>query len=201
LSSFTCCLSHHHTTLCRLSPSPTKPPTALSSITVRPILRPSGYRFSPELATAPAATLFARRPARLTICLVLSGQASPCPPEEMELATIDQLLPAGSLAIGTLALPLGHLVQALLDVLELAAEGFDVGVGAARRRAWFGRRLGPFASRAEGQEHAHRLLEHLGVAAHLVADRVKGTGSERAGHLAAQLLLLAHQRIDGEVEV
>ncbi len=60
---------------------------------------------------------------------------------------------------------------------------------------------GPLAD-AEGQEHAHCLLEHLGVAAHLIADDVeRGIGAEGAGHLLAQLVLVAHQRVDRKIEI
>ena len=54
---------------------------------------------------------------------------------------------------------------------------------------------------AEGQEHAHRLLEHLRVAAHLIAEDVeRRIRAERVGHLTAQLFLIADQGIDGEIE-
>ena len=53
--------------------------------------------------------------------------------------------------------------------MSASAAGFGLaGFGAASR-----------TGRAEGQEHAHRLLEHLGVAPHLVADHVERARARR----------------------
>jgi diguanylate cyclase (GGDEF)-like protein/PAS domain S-box-containing protein len=85
--------------------------------------------------------------------------------------------------IAELIQPLLHLVELLLELVDIAAAGrgfIHFGLGLAAR---------------EGREHGESLLEHLHVAPHLILKRAKAADAEGLGHLLAEFALLAGQRL------
>src|SRR5262245_29251984 len=104
--------------------------------------------------------------------------------------------PALSLVFGAQAVEaLLHLFHLALEVVVFAAASLGALLGLGRLA-----RASTLAAR-ERCEHREGALEHLHVPAHLLLDGAEPAHAERLRHLLAELLLLARERVDRDLEI